>query len=101
MFNSELFLHISSMRVSLKLVIGGMKVASSIVFNESVKSRAGAIRISWMLPFRPISHKKCLVIAVAGASARSLTASSQNAHREFAFEELIFLHLAGSLSTIL
>ena len=74
MFNSELFLHISSMRVSWKVVIDGMKAASSIGFNKSVQSRAGATRISVIRPVRPISHKKCLVTAVAGASARSLTA---------------------------
>ena len=51
-----------------------MKVASSIGFKESVQSRAGATRISVIRPVRPISHKNCLVTAVVGASARSITA---------------------------
>ena len=38
MFNSVLFLHISFIRVSWKLVIGGIKVTSSIGFNENVVS---------------------------------------------------------------
>ena len=62
------------MRVSWKLAIGGIKVASSIKFNESVQSCAGATRISVIRLVQLIWHKKCLVTAVAGASARSLTA---------------------------
>ena len=50
MFNSELFLNLSSMRVSWKLVIGGMNVVSLIGFNKSVQFRALATGISVIRP---------------------------------------------------
>ena len=74
MLNSELFVLINSIRVSWKLVIGGIKIAFSIGFNERVQFRAGATRISVIRPVRPISHKKCFVTSVVRAPARSLPA---------------------------